>query len=52
MLVRKCDKCKKRILDADRTAVVTAGVGYDKFEFCKKCGAPFVRTLRKYKLVK
>jgi len=48
MLVRKCDRCKKTL--TDRKLTVQAGVGFDSYEFCKKCGASIVRTLDKYGL--
>lgn len=50
MLVHKCDRCKKTLTDRELT--VKAGVGYDSYEFCKKCGAPIVRILKGYGLVK
>jgi len=52
MLVYKCDKCKKTIRDNELRSTVTAGVGYDGYEFCRECGAPIARMLQNYKLIK
>ena len=51
MLIRKCDVCKKNITGGYDNRI-SASVGYDTFEFCKKCGALVVRVLSKYKLMK
>ena len=45
MLVRKCDKCGIIIPEEDRKTVVKAGIGYDSWEFCEKCGVPVYRFL-------
>ena len=49
MLVRKCDRCKKTL--TDRQSVVQAGIGFDSYEFCKKCGASIISILAKYGLI-
>lgn len=48
MRVIKCDLCKKKI----KSEPITAGFGFfPKAELCKKCGAPILKFLRKYKFI-
>jgi len=49
MLVTKCDLCKKVI--NDREDVVTAGLGWDRYSLCARCGKPIVVLLKKRKLL-
>jgi len=48
MLVEKCDACNKTI--PDRQSGVHVRDGYTNFEFCKKCAAPVLAVLKRYKL--
>jgi len=52
MLIYKCDRCKKTITDSKRNQSISAGVGFDRFELCSKCGSSIVRILKGYKLIK
>lgn len=47
-VVHKCDACKKAIVGERMT--VDASSDFNRFEFCKKCAAPILAVLRKYKL--
>ena len=49
MLVTKCDLCKSEI--KDKKEMVTAGVGWDFYSLCARCGKPIVALLRKRKLL-
>ena len=46
--VHKCDVCKKPI--SGERVMVDASGAFDRFEFCKKHGAPILSILKKYKL--
>jgi hypothetical protein len=46
--VHTCDVCKKPI-DGARVVVDVSGA-FDRFELCKKHGAPILAALKKYKL--
>ena len=48
MLVTKCDLCKKGMA---REKIVTAGLGYEHFDLCEKCGAPILNFLKKHKFI-
>ena len=48
-IIHKCDACKKPI-SGDRTSVDTP-TAYNRFEFCKKHGAPILKVLKQYKLI-
>ena len=48
-VIHKCDACKKPIVGARTT--VNPATSYDHFEFCGKCAAPILATLKKYKLI-
>jgi predicted RNA-binding Zn-ribbon protein involved in translation (DUF1610 family) len=50
MLIHQCDKCKKEI--ASSSDAVHAGVGWERFSFCPKCGAPIIELLKKFRLMK
>jgi DNA-directed RNA polymerase subunit RPC12/RpoP len=50
MLIHKCDKCKKEIPSSSEA--VNAGIGWERFSFCSKCGAPIVELLKKFRLMK
>jgi len=49
MLITKCDLCKREI--KDKKEMVTAGVGWDLYSLCPRCGKPIVALLRKRKLL-
>ena len=46
--VHTCDVCKKPI-DGARVVVDATGA-FDRFELCKKHGAPILKILKTYKL--
>ena len=48
-VIHKYDSCKKAIA-ADRTIIDVAN-HTDRFELCKKCAAPILTVLKKYKLI-
>ncbi len=50
MNVKKCDICKKKLLE---DYPIRAGVGFfsDK-DFCLKCGKPIFDLFKKHKLIK
>ena len=48
-VIHKCDVCKKPI-SGERTSVDTP-TAYNRFEFCKKHGAPILKVLKQYKLI-
>jgi DNA-directed RNA polymerase subunit RPC12/RpoP len=50
MMFHQCDKCKKKIESS--SDAVHAGVGWERFSFCSKCGAPIVELLKKFRLMK
>jgi hypothetical protein len=48
MFIYKCDVCGKTLPEKAASPLT---VGYDaRNHFCKKCAAPFVRILKRYKL--
>ncbi len=49
MIITKCDLCRKKI----KKEPITAGIGFfPKIELCEKCGAPILKFLKKYKIIK
>jgi hypothetical protein len=50
MLVYKCDACKKPISDQGADATLSVGIGMFRYHLCKRCAAPIVRALDRYKL--
>lgn len=50
MNITKCDICKKAIKDYGETMSVR--FGFDHNEFCKKCGLPVLKFLKKHKIIK
>jgi len=48
MLVKKCDSCKKEINIGEE---ITAGLGWDRYSLCARCGKPIIAFLRKHKLL-
>jgi hypothetical protein len=51
MLVYKCDACKKPIPESCRDSALAVGFGFALKHLCKKCAAPIVRILERYKLL-
>lgn len=50
MRISKCDVCKKEV---EYQNMVNASVGlYSKADFCKDCGSPIVKLLKKHKFLK
>jgi DNA-directed RNA polymerase subunit RPC12/RpoP len=49
MFVYKCDKCKKIIADGE--SKISAGVGYQTWIFCSKCGLTVSKFLKKQKFI-
>lgn len=45
MLVHKCDKCKK-VISPDGSELLAVAVGYDRYEFCSKCGQRIADMLK------
>ena len=52
MLIYQCDGCNSPIPSAERSPMVSAGIGNDTFQLCKKCGAPIIAILEKKQLIK
>jgi len=50
MLLYKCDACKKPISETKRDPALAVGFGLARNHLCKKCAAPIVRILERYKL--
>jgi len=48
MLVRKCDRCKKEVNIGEE---ITAGLGWDRYSLCARCGKPIIALLKKHKLL-
>lgn len=48
MLIRKCDCCKKEIQIGEEVA---AGLGWDRYSLCARCGRPIVTFLKKRKFL-
>jgi len=48
MLVRKCDRCKKEVNIGEE---ITAGLGWDRYSLCARCGKPITAFLKKHKLL-
>ena len=51
MLVYKCDACGSTIPKSKDESALAVGFGMRLHHLCKKCAAPIVRILKKYKLV-
>ena len=49
MTISKCDVCKKEMKNRD--AVVTAGVGWHRFDICASCGKAVRGFLEKNNLI-
>ena len=50
MFIHKCDLCLKEIKSSK--PIILAGIGYERFELCEKCGLPVAKYLQKNKLLK
>jgi len=51
MLVYKCDACKKPIPESKRDSALAVGFGLARNHLCKRCAAPIIRVLERYKLI-
>lgn len=51
MLVHKCDKCKKEVIDSEKRISVIVGLWTSNVLLCDSCGKPVVSFLKKNKLV-
>ena len=51
MLVYKCDACKKPIPESRQDSALAVGFGLARNHLCKRCAAPIVRILERYKLI-
>jgi hypothetical protein len=51
MLVYKCDACKEPIPESKQDSALAVGFGLARNHLCKRCAAPIVRILERYKLI-